>query len=180
MYNRINVFELEKEIEDISKKIEELDVDITDAEIEIEAQSEIIISAKTRKKQLLNRKKRLERKYTRNTDAFDTNKKFIHVGDTVRIINTVTHFSEWSCVKEVSDEVIRRRRIKSKLCDPDEFGVVREIELAEVRGKEIIKVWFVTDSGKETWRKPSNLEVRDDQRGIRCHERQIGGGTVEK
>ena len=77
--------------------------------------------------------------------------------DVVEIKNLYTKFSTWHKVKAIENSIKRNRNVRNY--HKDKFGVVIATEKSTYAGRPFTKVHFITDSGKETWRKREYLKM---------------------
>ena len=80
----------------------------------------------------------------------------INGGATVVIANRYTNFST-RFPKSKANREPKIRGVSVQYYDCDKFDTVTYIQRAGRRGSPASKIYFVTDSGFETWRKPKNL-----------------------
>ena len=91
----------------------------------------------------------------------------VRIGDTVEITNSYSKFSGWKEVRGINNSINKGRSIRGY--DRDKYGIVTKIEKGIHQGEVFDKVFFITDSGKDTWRRSSNIIVINEQRGYLCH-----------
>ena len=84
----------------------------------------------------------------------------IKIGILIEIINKYTNFStKLPKPRGFRKPIIRGTSVAGY--DPDKFGTVEYIQ----RTDNSYKVYFITDSGYQTWRAPTNLLIYNGERG---------------
>ena len=161
--------ENERILEEITDDIRELGIasEAITNEIKIK-QIELAAIDKKRKIAVLRRQSLSKPSYRPVRDKV---RQRIQVGDTIEILNTYCRFSQWVQVKKLKNAVSNKRKIANYV--NDKFGIVTRIVHDTPQGKALDKVFFITDSGKETWRKADNVVVHNDQRGVIVHSQQL-------
>ena len=84
----------------------------------------------------------------------------IKIGILIKIINKYTNFStKLPKPRGFRKPIVRGTSVAGY--DPDKFGTVEYIQ----RTDNSYKVYFITDSGYQTWRAPTNLLIYNGERG---------------
>ena len=158
---RIRILTIEKRA--VKEEVAEKNIELENKRrelIEVEDQ----LSRYTKEKERI---RRVNKSHSTNNECKET-----RVGDVIEILNTYTRFSTWTKIKSIENTVKLRRKLPNY--NKDKFGVVTNVETGTYAGQQFNKVHFITDSGKETWRKQEYVKVHHGERGVVAHSRQRG------
>ena len=94
----------------------------------------------------------------------DCNGTELKIGTVIEIINNYTNFSTRLLNPKGLKKPLTRGSCVSG-CDPDKCGSVEYIQRPFSHNNGFDKVYFITDSGFQTWRASANIKVYDGERG---------------